>query len=74
LTFKHKNRNNFEVEEFKNSRPYMQFKKEKFEQAGIGLGLSIIKLIVKQYDLNFNYEIDQDNNALFTLIIPEKTH
>jgi DNA-binding response OmpR family regulator len=74
IKIQHKNRNNFEVEEFKNSRPYMQFKKEKFEQAGIGLGLSIIKLIVKQYDLNFNYEIDQDNNALFTLIIPEKTH
>jgi two-component system sensor kinase len=67
----HTNRNNFEKKEFDEVKPYLQFNKESLEQAGIGLGLSIVKLITIQYKLNMSYEIDNDKNAVFTLIIPE---
>ena len=70
IRVQHYNRNKFELIEFENSQPFNQFKKEIYEQAGIGLGLSIIKLICKQYGMNFKYEIDNNNNAVFTLIIP----
>jgi CheY-like chemotaxis protein len=70
----HTNRTNFEKKEFVEVKPYLQFKKESIEQAGIGLGLSIVKLISKQYKLNLNYEIDKDKNAVFTLIIPESNN
>ncbi len=65
------NSNNFEINEFVNSQPFLQFKKEKKEQAGIGLGLAIVKLISEQYGVKLSYEIDQKNNAFFTLIIPQ---
>jgi CheY-like chemotaxis protein len=74
IKIQHSNRNNFEIKEFENSQPFLQFKKEKYEQAGIGLGLSIIKVIVVQYGLKLNYEIDKNNNAVFTLIFPQNTH
>ncbi len=67
----HFNRNNFEEKEFEKVKPYLQFNKETLEQAGIGLGLSIVKMITMQYKLKLSYEIDTDKNAVFTLIIPE---
>ncbi len=70
IKIRHNNRNNFEIEEFENSHPFVQFKKEKYEQAGIGLGLSIVKLIAIQYGLKLNYEIDTNNNAVFTINFP----
>jgi two-component system, sensor histidine kinase and response regulator len=73
IKIQHCNRNNFEVQEFENSQPFRQFNKDKYEQTGIGLGLSIVKLIAEQYLLKLNYEISLNNIAIFTLIIPENT-
>lgn len=65
------NSTNFEINEFANSEPFKQFNKEKYEQAGIGLGLAIVKLISEQYGVKLSYEIDQNNNAFYTLSIPQ---
>ncbi len=74
IKIQHSNRHNFEIKEFENSQPFLQFKKEKYEQAGIGLGLSIVKLIAVQHGFKLKYEIDKNNNALFTINFPQNTY